>query len=220
MKSPAFRFYATDYLGSQRVQMLTLEEEGAYIRLLCFCWQHGSIPSKHSEIARLVGKGCSSNLARVVASMFQQHPTDSGKLIHDRLELEKNKQDDWKRKCSSGGKKSAELKKNGSRLVELPLSDYLQDSTHIPFPLPSSSSINNKRTPSLEEVKLHCEKSGLPESDAVWFWNKCEGSGWKNGGEPIKSWTHTIAAWKLAGYMPSTKTSATPKPAQKRTWQA
>jgi len=45
MKSPSFQFYPRDWLGSQRVQMMTLEEEGVYIRLLCFCWTHGSIPA-------------------------------------------------------------------------------------------------------------------------------------------------------------------------------
>lgn len=59
--------------------------------------------------------------------------------------------------------------------------------------------------PSLEEVKLVIAKTGLPESDAIWFWNKCEANGWTNGGRPIKSWQHTIAAWKAAGYMPSQK---------------
>lgn len=73
--------------------------------------------------------------------------------------------------------------------------------------------------PSLDEVKLVVAKAGLPESDAVWFWNKCEGNGWTNGGKPIKSWQHTIAAWKAAGYMASQKqnghpigTSAQPAP--------
>lgn len=61
------------------------------------------------------------------------------------------------------------------------------------------------KNPSLEEVKLCVSKTGLPESDAVWFWNKCESNGWTNGGQKIKSWSHTIAAWKAAGYMPSQK---------------
>ena len=68
-----------------------------------------------------------------------------------------------------------------------------------------------KKKPTLEEVKLCCSKTGLPDSDAVWFWNKCEGNGWTNAGKAIKSWPHVIAAWKAAGYMPSQKN----KPAQR-----
>lgn len=59
--------------------------------------------------------------------------------------------------------------------------------------------------PTLEEVKACVLEASLPESDAVWFWNKCESNGWTNGGQKIKSWRHTIAAWKAAGYMPSQK---------------
>ena len=62
-----------------------------------------------------------------------------------------------------------------------------------------------KRKPTLDEVKLTCAKIGVPDSDAVWFWNKCEGNGWTNGGKPIKSWPHTISSWKAAGYLPSQK---------------
>jgi hypothetical protein len=62
-----------------------------------------------------------------------------------------------------------------------------------------------KTKPTLDEVKLVCSKTGVPESDAIWFWNKCEANGWTNGGKPIKSWPHTIAAWKAAGYLPSQK---------------
>jgi len=58
---------------------------------------------------------------------------------------------------------------------------------------------------SLEQVKLCCAKAGLPDSDAEWFWNKGIGCGWTNGGNKIKSWPHTIAAWKAGGYFPSQK---------------
>lgn len=62
-----------------------------------------------------------------------------------------------------------------------------------------------KVRPTLEEVRLACAKIGLPESDADWFWNKCQANGWTNGGRPIKSWQHTIASWKAGSYMPSQK---------------
>jgi hypothetical protein len=61
------------------------------------------------------------------------------------------------------------------------------------------------KKPTLEEVRLVTAKIGLPDADADWFWNKCEANGWTNGGHPIKSWQHTIASWKSAGYMPSQK---------------
>lgn len=59
--------------------------------------------------------------------------------------------------------------------------------------------------PSIEEIKLYCSKSGIPMSDAEWFFHKCEGNGWKNAGKPIRSWQHTLASWKVAGYLPTQK---------------
>ena len=65
--------------------------------------------------------------------------------------------------------------------------------------------VGDSSKPTLESVKLCCAKTGLPDYDADWFWHKCEANGWTNGGRKIKSWQHTIAAWKAAGYMPSQK---------------
>ena len=110
MKSPAFQFYPADYIGSQRVQMLTLEEEGAYIRLLCSCWQHGSIPADPEMAARIIGKGGSRVVAEVVLKLFIQHPSDPTLLTHERLEEERTKQAFWREKSSRGGLKSAQAK--------------------------------------------------------------------------------------------------------------
>jgi uncharacterized protein YdaU (DUF1376 family) len=132
--SPAFQFYPSDWLSSQRVQMMTLEEEGAYIRLIASCWQHGSIPADPERCARLLGKGGSTTLATVVQAMFQPDPNDRTKLVHDRLLQEREKQKTWREKSAAGGKKSAEKRaekaknapvspsvvKGGSRVVEPP----------------------------------------------------------------------------------------------------
>jgi len=52
-KPPAFQFYPQDYLASTRVAEMTLEEEGVYIRLLCYCWSAGSIPKDPERCAKL-----------------------------------------------------------------------------------------------------------------------------------------------------------------------
>jgi hypothetical protein len=67
--------------------------------------------------------------------------------------------------------------------------------------------------PSMEQVKLYCSKAGISMADAEWFYHKCEGNGWKNGGRPIKSWEHTLVAWKTAKYLPSQKNGAPKHPA-------
>jgi uncharacterized protein YdaU (DUF1376 family) len=148
-KRPAFQFYPGDWLGSQRVSLLTLEEEGAYLRLLASCWQHGSIPSAPEMIARLIGKGSSTTLATTLATMFQPHPNNPALLVHDRLEKEREKQDAWSEKCREGGRKSAEMRKIGkgsSSLVE----GLLEGSTNKKATL--QSSITSTNTTSKEVV--------------------------------------------------------------------
>lgn len=61
------------------------------------------------------------------------------------------------------------------------------------------------KAPSLEEVQLYCEKTGVSGNDANWFWHHLDSSGWKNGGRPVKSWHSLLTAWKLKGYLPSQK---------------
>lgn len=91
-KSPAFQWYPKDILASARVQELSLAEEGAYRRLIDFCWINGSIPADPERCARLIGKGATTSIASAVQKLFIQHPTDPERLIHDRLELEREKQ--------------------------------------------------------------------------------------------------------------------------------
>ena len=162
-KRPAFQFYPGDWLGSQRVSLLTLEEEGAYLRLLASCWQHGSIPSAPDMIARLIGKGSSTNLATTLATMFQPHPFNPALLVHDRLEKEREKQDAWSEKCREGGRKSAEMRKIGkgsSSLVE----GLLEGSTNKKATLQSSITITNTTS---KEVVGAPKKSFLLDEE---FW--------------------------------------------------
>jgi uncharacterized protein YdaU (DUF1376 family) len=146
VKSPAFQFYAGDWLSSQRVALMSLEEEGAYIRLLAFCWQHGCIPNDPEQIARLIGKGASTTLATTLATMFE--PGGDG-LIHRRLEEEREKQKVWSEKSSAGGKKSAEARrlakeaKQAAAEVQPPLQGCLPNGSNQNATLHSSSSSSN-----------------------------------------------------------------------------
>jgi uncharacterized protein YdaU (DUF1376 family) len=167
-KRPAFQFYPGDWLGSQRVSLLTLEEEGAYLRLLASCWQHGSIPSDPDKIARLIGKGASTTLATTLATMFQPHPLEPALLVHDRLERERDKQDAWAEKSREGGRKSAEKRQNlkgGSTTVQPPLVGCLQNGSNQKATLLLQSTSSN--TSSNEEVGADRKKTYLLDEE---FW--------------------------------------------------
>lgn len=109
--SPAFQFYPAEYLADENVQVMTLEEEGAYTRAMAYCWREGSIPADPEILARLIGKGCSTTVARVVQLLFKGYSSDKSRLLHLRLEEEREKQASWREKCSFGGKQGAKIKR-------------------------------------------------------------------------------------------------------------
>jgi len=92
-KSPAFQWYPKDILASARVQEMSLAEEGAYRRLLDYCWINGDIPADEKRCARLIGKGATVEIAKVCLEMFTASPDDDSRMIHDRLETEREKQE-------------------------------------------------------------------------------------------------------------------------------
>ena len=141
-KSPAFQFYARDWISSQRVSLMTLEAEGAYIRLLSYCWLHGSIPADPDKLAQLIGKGASTSLASDLVQMFLPHPHEPGLLIHERHEQEREKQRIWSEKSAAGGRKSAKVRQQQGkkpRVVEPPLEGWLPNGTNQKPTLQSAS---------------------------------------------------------------------------------
>lgn len=124
-KSPAYQYYPKDHMGSERVKLLSLAEEGAYGIAKDYCWLHKTIPADPKELAKLIGKNCTVKIATVVLKMFLPYPSDPSRMFHDRLEEEREKQEDWSEKASNGGKKSAAIRQqklNGSSTtVQLPL---------------------------------------------------------------------------------------------------
>lgn len=168
-KSPAFQFYPSEYLSSARVAQMTLEEEGAYIRALAFCWLSGSIPSDPEQCARMIGKGGSTNVATVVQAMFVKHKSDDTKLVHERLEKERKKQAEWKKKSSQAGIKSAEVRR-GKRKSDVNVGSTnlatLVQPTYEPKSnsLSSSLSSNKKNTRTAKAVANR--PSEIPE--ALW----------------------------------------------------
>lgn len=50
--------------------------------------------------------------------------------------------------------------------------------------------------PSLEEIKLHGQKIGLPDSESEKFFDHYESNGWKVGRNPMRSWRSAMSNWK------------------------
>lgn len=107
-KSPAFQFYPKDWLSSLNITLMTAEQEGAYLRLLCYCWDSGdcSLPNDDEQLIKMsrVSKGG----WEMVRKCFIPHPEKEGFLTNKRMLEELEQQRSWKVKSSIGGKKSAQ----------------------------------------------------------------------------------------------------------------
>lgn len=201
-KPPAFQFYADDFVAGTSV--LSTEEIGAYILLLCHQWNAGSIPNDDNLIRRIAKVTQAFDLG-LLKTKFE---LIDGVLKNPRMEREREKQRLFREKQAENGAKGGRPK---SQAFPKP---NPTDNPHKSFPSPSPSPNDTRKgKATFEQVKAFCEEAGLPQSDAEWFFYKCEGNGWTNKGEPIKDWKATIRSWKAGSYMPSQKQSQFSRPA-------
>jgi len=183
------------------ITMMTTEQEGAYIRLICYDWSNDGIPDDDEQLSKLsrLGEGWFKGGSTVVRKCFNQHPTKAGFLTNDRLEKEREKQKIWKEKSSEGGRKSAEARKNKGKSDNK--TNLKGGSTTLPRVVQPngntisssiSSSINNierervaekptVRRPTIEQAKSAASTIGITEDKAVEWWNAREASEWMKG---------------------------------------
>ncbi len=177
-KSPAFQFYPQDYLADPNVAEMTLEEQGAYIRLICYAWIAGSIPADPERCARLVGNGCSISVATNVQRAFNEPSTDPQRLLHKRVEKERQKQAIRREQTASAGRKSA-AKRSATRELSTGLNKRSTNGQRKVNPSSSSSD---------EDVCVSNSESHVVQFEN--FWSICPRKTAK--GSARKAWVKAI----------------------------
>ena len=86
-KSPAFQFYPADFLSDENVVLMSNTEVGCYIKLMCYCWREGSIPSDVNKIAKICGEDDSAmaHLWLAISPCFAVAKNSPDRLVHPRL---------------------------------------------------------------------------------------------------------------------------------------
>ena len=97
--TPAFQFYPQDFLVG--TAMLSAEETGAYIRLLCYQWTNDGLPNDKVILARIAG--CDGNAMGSIWDKFGI--CDDGKLRNARLNYVKIKQNEYRAKQKANSEK-------------------------------------------------------------------------------------------------------------------
>lgn len=161
-KSPAFQFYAKDFLTDEAVIRMSLKARGAYITLLSHAWLEGGIPSD----IRVLSKMCGESIAAIwpqIESVFQ--PDGNGRLVNRRLEVERIKQAEWTEKCRRAGVKSGHSRRT---TVELPL-NVSSTNPELPHELNgNSSSSSSSSTPVSPPTPTFPEPDPLPGFSNFW----------------------------------------------------
>jgi len=154
-KAPAFQFYPADFLADENVVLMTNQEVGCYIKLLCYCWRQKSIPMDVSRIAKLCGES-SGDMEKMWPAIEPCFNVNGTRYFNKRLDIERRKQAGWRKKCVSGGKRSA---KNRADLLKGSSARGGKGSST----LQSSSSSSSSSSLSSEVIK----PGGLPSEEII-----------------------------------------------------
>jgi len=86
-KPPSFDFFPDDFIAG--TYHLPAEAVGIYVRLLCYQWNNGSIPSDENELARVAGVDADAMRTHMRTVMLKFMPDGCGGLKNARLERER-----------------------------------------------------------------------------------------------------------------------------------
>lgn len=128
--APACQFYFADF--AMDTIDLTNEQVGAYIRLLCVQWEHGSIPSSDAKRARILHIS-----TRKLHAMWEEigrfFDLENDVYVNPRMERERLKQAEYREKkqaagrkggtASASSKRQANVKPSSSSSIERELTD-------------------------------------------------------------------------------------------------
>jgi|TARA_R100001480_G_scaffold96686_1_gene101562 uncharacterized protein YdaU (DUF1376 family) len=121
-QSPAFQFYAGDWISNPNRLKLNLEEQGAYILLYCWCWRGFRIQYD----MEILSKMCNCRLDKIklifpkIEHLFNKEKDKDGKtyLTCKQAEEERKIQGKNRQRRSIAGKKGAKIRWSEESLEE------------------------------------------------------------------------------------------------------
>jgi len=120
-QSPAFQFYAQDWITDPNRMKLSLDEQGAYILLFCHCWRSFKILND----LEILSKMCGCRLQKIekifpkIKHLFTEIKEDGIKyLICNQAEEERKEQVKNRKRRSVAGKLGAKIRWKEESLSE------------------------------------------------------------------------------------------------------
>jgi uncharacterized protein YdaU (DUF1376 family) len=129
--SQSFPFYHADFLLG--TALLSCEQVGAYMRLLCHQWEQGSLPKDENLLAKLAQT--SAENIQGILHKFQDAP--GGKIKNRKLEEVRKSLNAYRKSRSDNGKKGGRPKKHMVSMCFPDAKAYEKPPTPTPSPIPS-----------------------------------------------------------------------------------
>jgi len=124
---PFFPMYAAETLADGRFQAWSCEERGAWLTLICLCWNDGDIPESQTVLGRLLHLDAVAMASAwsAIGDRFCPVPGKPGRLMSPRLEEERDKAETLSRKRAEAGLAGAsarwdEGKQQNGKRIRLP----------------------------------------------------------------------------------------------------
>jgi uncharacterized protein YdaU (DUF1376 family) len=151
-----------------KVIVMNLEEIGAYIKLLCFCWNNNGLTKNQKDLKNMCGNP--KNWEHIWGKVSKCFYEKNEKYYNRRLEKEHKKQKAWRKKSQLGGIKSGISRgkmvepnmKGGSQMVHTKLKPKGNSSSS------SSSSSSKKPLKHKDEKPVFKEKELEEEFEEFW----------------------------------------------------
>jgi uncharacterized protein YdaU (DUF1376 family) len=202
-KSPAFSFYPDSWvLGTMA---MTFEEQGVYLRMLCFQWANG--PSDANAYANACGLAYQTHVERILLSKFVRI---GDAWCNERLEQERLKQADRSLKAKTSAKQRWERQSGADESCDRNANAYANAIPNHMLSVSVSDSVSNtereSNSPTLEQVRAEVKAKGYTAIDPDQWWSFWDSVHWCNkNGTPVK-WQSRLMndnltpkpAWKLA----------------------
>ena len=168
---PAFQFYASDYLSSSKVQQMPLEAQGAYMRLLCYNWQDGTIPADIESLAKLCGvtRNRMKKLWIFLRDSFSVAENFPDKLVNERLESVRRDQANYRKRQQEAGKLGNDKRWGRDRTATDSRSPEHRSSSPSPSPSSSPSSTEEGKGKKQGDSPPAEKRGGRPDPAADAF---------------------------------------------------
>ena len=166
---PWFKFEPVLFISDANVQVMTPEERGAYISLLCYDWIEDGLPADDDSLAVLSGarERWAVIKDRVLKCFIEKHGKAHGKtwqkIVNPKLEKERKRiAETWQKKADAG-KKGANSRWANKKEIKITDSTCHTSAIVLPMAKNGNNRIKEEEEEEDKQTTIHHNARGSPE---------------------------------------------------------